>query len=35
MACPPVRGDNLRAVEIILHTGGQTWHNYFIPPTPV
>ena len=20
---------------IILRTGGQTWYNYFIPPTPV
>ena len=31
MACPHVREDNPRA--IILRTGGQTWYNYFIPPT--
>ena len=27
MGCPPVRADNPRAL------GGQTWYNYFIPPT--
>ena len=36
MGCPPVGGDNPRASEwIILRTGGQTWYNYFIPPTSV
>ena len=37
MGCPPVRGDNPRAYNewIILRTGGQTWYNYFIPPTSV
>ena len=30
MACPPVRGDNPRALaSFILRTGGQTWYNYF------
>ena len=36
MGCSPVRGDdNPRAFSewIILRTGGQTWYNYFIPPT--
>ena len=38
MGCPPVRGDNPRALAdkwIILRTGGQTLYNYFIPPTSV
>ena len=41
MGCPPVRGDNPRAIStsfsewIILRTGGQTWYDYFIPPTSV
>ena len=29
MGCPPVRGDNPRAL------GGQAWYNYIIPPTSV
>ena len=33
MGCPAVRGDNPRALA--LRTGGQTWYNYFIPPTSV
>ena len=35
MGCPPVRGDNPRALAITLRTGGQTWNNYFIPNTSV
>ena len=38
IGCPPVRGDNPRALGaewIILRTGGQTWYYYFIPSTPV
>ena len=34
----PLRGGNPRAFNsewIILRTGGQTWYNYFIPPTLV
>ena len=30
MGCPPVCGDNPRALA-----GGLTWYNYFIPPTSV
>ena len=31
MACPPVRGDNPRALASGLSpsTSGQTWYNYF------
>ena len=32
MGCPPVRGDNPLAKA---RAGGQTWFNYFIPPTSV
>ena len=32
MDCPPIRGDNPRA---LARTGGQTWYNYFLPPTSV
>ena len=36
MGCPPVRGDNPRALASGLsRTGGQKWYNYFIPPTSV
>ena len=37
MGCPPVRGDNPRALASGLspRTGGQTWYNYFIPLTSV
>ena len=37
MVCPPVRGDNPQALAcgFILRTGGQSWYNYFIPPTSV
>ena len=37
MGCPPVRGDNPQALAHGLspRTGGQTWYNYFIPPTSV
>ena len=37
MGCPPVRGDNPRALASGLspRTGGQTWYNYFIPRTSV
>ena len=33
MGCPPVGGDNPRALARGLspRTGGQTWYNYFIP----
>ena len=35
MGCSPVHGDNPRALASGLspRTGGQTWCNYFIPPT--
>ena len=32
MGCPPVLGDNPRA---LVRTGGQTLYNYFIPPISV
>ena len=38
MGYPPVRGDNPRALASGLsyvQVDGQTWYNYFIPPTPV
>ena len=38
MGCPPVRGDNPRALASelsYLRTGGQTWYIYFMPPTSV
>ena len=38
MGCPPVRGDNPRALARglpSLRTGGQTWYKYFIPPSSV
>ena len=37
MGCPPVRGDNPRALasELSYVHGGQTWYNYFMLPTSV
>ena len=38
MGCPPVRGENPRALASGLsyvQLGGQTWYNYFKPPTSV
>ena len=37
MGCPPVRGDNPRALASGLSyvQVEKTWHNYFITPTPV
>ena len=38
MTCPPVRGDNPRALASglsFVQLGGQTWYTYFIPPTSV
>ena len=35
MACPPVRGDNPRALASGLSPAqvGKPWYNYFIPPS--
>ena len=37
MGCPPVRGDNPRALASGLSyvQMDNPWYNYFIPPTPV
>ena len=37
MGCPPVLGDNPRALASVLsyRPVEKTWYNYFIPPTSV
>ena len=37
IACPPVRGDNPRALAMGLSSvqADKIWYNFFIPPSPV